>query len=125
MNTDRNSKIVKLMKGKIHRATVTQSDLNYEGSIGIDEVLLAASGILPNEAVQVWNISTGGRLETYALPLAPHSGQICLNGAAARSAQCGDLIIICSFCWVADDYDRSQVGKVVLVDEKNRVISIH
>src|ERR1700677_919565 len=111
MNTHKNSRLIKLLKGKIHWATVTQSDLSYEGSIGVDEALLDASGILPNEAVHVWNISTGGHLETYALPLARHSGQICLNGAAARSAQCGDLIIICAFCWITNDDDRSDLGK--------------
>jgi aspartate 1-decarboxylase len=112
---------VKLMKSKIHRATLTESNLDYEGSIGIDEALLEASGILPYEAVHVWNISTGGRLETYAVPLPKLSGRICLNGAAARSAQCGDLIIVCAFCWVASNCDRGRLGKVVLVDEHNQI----
>ena len=113
--------LVKLMKGKIHRAVVTQSDLNYEGSIGVDEELLEASGILPFEAVHVWNITNGNRLETYALPMERGSGQICMNGAGARLAHAGDLVIIASFCWMDEGAARSYQPHVVLVGEGNRV----
>lgn len=113
---------IKMMKAKIHRATVTRADLNYEGSIGIDECLMQAAGFLPGEAVHVWNINSGNRLETYALPAQAGSGEICLNGAAARLVQCGDLVIITSFCWLEEDAARRHRCKVILVDEKNKVI---
>ena len=114
--------LVKMMKSKIHRATVTRADLNYEGSIGIDEGLMEAAGLLPGEAVHVWNINSGGRLQTYALPLQRDSGQICLNGAAARLVQCGDLVIIASFCWLDEKVARRHDCKVVLVDSHNHAI---
>ena len=79
----------KLLKSKIHRATVTGSDLNYEGSIAVDPALLAAADIQPFEAVHVWNVTNGSRLQTYAIPGEPDSGQILLNGAAARLAAAG------------------------------------
>jgi len=114
--------LIKMMRGKIHRATVTRADLHYEGSIGIDECLMQAAGFLPGEAVHVWNVNSGSRLETYALPAPKGSSEICLNGAAARLVQCGDLVIITSFCWIDEDAARRHACKVVLVDEKNRVI---
>ncbi|HEX5235932.1 MAG TPA: aspartate 1-decarboxylase [Silvibacterium sp.] len=113
--------LIKLMKAKIHRATVTQSDLHYEGSIGIDEYLLDQSGILPFEAVHVWNLNNATRFETYAIPLKRHSGEICINGAAARLAQPGDLVIVASFCWMDDGEAHAHKPTVVLVDAKNRV----
>jgi aspartate 1-decarboxylase len=88
--------LLKMMKSKIHRAKVTRADLNDEGSIGIDEYLLRAADVLPGEAVHVWNVNSGARLETYALPSTAGSGEICLNGAAARLVQCGDLVITTS-----------------------------
>lgn len=112
--------LIKLMKSKIHRAVVTQSDLHYEGSIGIDEDLLEASGILPHEAVHVWNVNNSERFETYAIPLQRGSGEICINGAAARLAQPGDLVIIASFCWMEEEQGRSYKPTVVLVDGDNR-----
>jgi aspartate 1-decarboxylase len=114
--------MLKMMKSKIHRATVTRADLNYEGSIGIDSELMKAAGLLPGESVHVWNINTGERLETYAIAAEPRSGEICLNGAAARLAQCGDLIIITSFCWLDQEAALHHQGKVVLVDPGNRAI---
>lgn len=116
---------IKLMKSKIHRAVVTQSDLHYEGSIGVDEALLEASGILPFESVHVWNVNNSQRFETYAIPLARNSGEICVNGAAARLAQPGDLVIIASFCWMDDHEARDYKPKVLLVDEKNRPQANH
>jgi aspartate 1-decarboxylase len=114
--------LVKMMKSKIHRASVTGADLNYEGSIGIDEGLMEAAGVLPGEAVHVWNVNSGERFETYALPAKRASGEIRLNGAAARLAQCGDLVIITAFCWLEEEDARRHVCKVVLVDERNRQI---
>lgn len=112
--------LVKMMKGKIHRAVVTHSDLHYEGSIGIDESLLELSTILNGEAVHVWNVNNGERFETYALPLPRGSGQVCINGAAARLAQPGDLIIITSFSWMDDDAGGRFAPKIVFVDSNNR-----
>ena len=115
--------LLKLMKSKIHRAAVTQSDLHYEGSIGIDEDLLRASGILPFESVHVWNVNNAQRFETYAIPLPAGSGQICVNGAAARLAQAGDLVIVATFCWLDDKEAREHKPKVVLVGEGNRPVA--
>jgi aspartate 1-decarboxylase len=114
--------MIKMMKSKIHRATITRADLNYEGSIGIDSELMKAAGLLPGESVHVWNINTGERLETYAIASEPGSGEICLNGAAARLAQCGDLIIITSFCWLDEEAAYRHHGRVVLVDQNNRAV---
>ncbi|PYX37800.1 MAG: aspartate 1-decarboxylase [Acidobacteria bacterium] len=114
--------LLKLMKSKIHRATVTRADLNYEGSIGIDENLLESAGILAGESVHVWNINNGQRCETYALPSTRGSGEICLNGAAARLVQAGDLVIVTTFCWLEEEAARRHVCRVVLVDEKNRAL---
>ncbi len=110
---------VKMMKAKLHRATVTQSDLHYEGSIGIDADLLLLSGILPNEAVHVWNINTGQRWETYAIPMPAGSGEIQVNGAAARLAQAGDLVIIAAFSWMPESLATEHTPRVVLLDASN------
>lgn len=112
--------LLKMMKSKIHRATVTRADLNYEGSIAIDVALLETAGLLPGESVNVWNVNNGERFETYALPLTRGSGEICVNGAAARLVQVGDLVIVTSFCWLEEKEARSYTSKVILVDEKNR-----
>lgn len=112
--------LVKLMKSKLHRATVTRADLNYEGSIAVDADLLDAAGILHGESVHVWNVNNGERFETYALPLPAGSGEICVNGAAARLAQAGDLVIVTAFCWMEERETRNFSSKVVLVDDKNR-----
>ena len=115
--------LIKLMKAKIHRATVTGADLHYEGSIGIDLDLLDASGILPFEAVHVWNVSSGTRFETYAIPLQRGSGEVRVNGAAARLVQAGDLVIVASFCWMDDGEAHQFQPKVVLVGDRNRAIA--
>lgn len=112
-----------LLKAKIHRAVVTRADLNYEGSISIDQDLLDASEIVPFEAIHVWNINTGARLETYALPAERGSGEICLNGAAARCVQVGDLVIIAAFCHVEEKDILRHKPRIVLVDEANRPLS--
>lgn len=113
--------LLKLMKSKIHRATVTQSDLHYEGSIGIDEDLLDAAGILPFEAVHVWNVNNAQRFETYAIAMPRGSREIQLNGAAARLAQAGDVVIVATFCWMDDEQARSHEPSVLLLGEGNAV----
>lgn len=115
----REDMLVKLMKSKLHRGTVTRVDLDYEGSIGIDAELLELAGLLCGEAVQVWNVNNGRRFETYVLPSPRGSGEICLNGAAARLTLVGDLVIIASFCWLEREAALNHTGKVVLVDERN------
>jgi aspartate 1-decarboxylase len=112
--------LIKMMKGKIHRAVVTHSDLHYEGSVGVDESLLELSAILNGEAVHVWNVNNGERFETYALPLPRGSGQVCVNGAAARLAQPGDLIIITSFRWIDEASRERFTPQIVFVDSDNR-----
>jgi len=109
-----------MLKSKIHRATVTDADLNYEGSISIDEELLMAADILPYEKVAIYNVSNGERFTTYAIKGAPGSGTICLNGAAARKVSPGDLIIIASYVNVPEAEARDWKPKCVYVDAKNR-----
>jgi len=111
-----------MLKSKIHRAVVTETDLEYEGSITIDSTLLDAAGMLPGEKVHVVNINNGMRLETYIIPGEPDSGIICMNGAAARCAQPGDRVIVISYCLLPDDEARSHEPIVVKVDEKNRIM---
>lgn len=111
---------VKMMRSKIHRARVTQADLHYEGSIGIDTDLLELVGLLPNEAVHVWNVNTGARWETYAIPMPRGSREIQVNGAAARLAQVGDVLIIASFSWMPESDARVHAPRVVLMDAENR-----
>lgn len=111
-----------MCKGKIHRATVTQADLNYVGSITIDQDLLDAADIYPYEQVQVVNINNGARLETYTIPGARGSGVICLNGAAARLNAVGDLVIIISYAQCNEEEIRSLQPHVVFVDENNSMI---
>jgi aspartate 1-decarboxylase len=112
----------KLLKSKIHRATVTRSDLNYEGSVAVDVALLEAANIQLFESVQVWNLSNGSRLETYAVAAGRGTGEICLNGAAARHAQPGDLVIIASFAWLDEKEAAAHKPKLVFVDAQNRIV---
>lgn len=113
-----------MCKSKIHRATVTQADLNYEGSITIDEDLLKASGILPFEKVQVVDINNGARLETYTYAGPAGSGTVCLNGAAARLVHPGDKVIIISYAEMEVDEAERHQPRLVLVDDNNRVKDI-
>jgi len=110
-----------MCKGKIHRATVTQANLNYIGSITIDQDLLEAADIYPYERVQVVNISNGSRLETYVIAGARGSGVICLNGAAARLTAEGDIVIIISYGQYDEQEIRSLQPRIVFVDEQNRI----
>jgi aspartate 1-decarboxylase len=109
-----------LLKGKIHRATVTQCDLNYEGSISVDATLLERSGILPHEQVDVLNINNGERFTTYALPAPAGSGVIGVNGAAARRASAGDLVIIVAYARMQEAEAKTFQPRVLLVDANNR-----
>lgn len=113
-----------MMKSKIHRATVTNADLNYVGSITIDEALLEAANILPYEKVQVVNNNNGARFETYTIAGKRESGVVCVNGAAARLVQVGDILIIISYAWVDAAEMKDYQPRVVLVDEKNRIIKV-
>ena len=110
----------RMFKSKIHRATVTQADLHYEGSITIDEDLLERADILAHEAVDVWNVTRGTRLTTYALAGGRGSGVVCINGAAAHLNQPGDLVIVATFADMPDEEARSWHPKVVRVDARNR-----
>ncbi|MGM9928179.1 MAG: aspartate 1-decarboxylase [Bacillus sp. (in: firmicutes)] len=110
-----------MMKGKIHRATVTEANLNYVGSITIDEDILDAVDMLPNEKVAIVNNNNGARLETYIIPGERGSGVICLNGAAARLVQPGDIVIIISYVMVAEEKVRQHQPKIAIMDEKNRI----
>ena len=112
-----------LFRSKIHRATVTQADLDYEGSVTIDATLMRAADILPYEKVHIWNRTNGSRLETYALEGAPDSGVICVNGAAAHHARPGDIVIIATFAEAADEAEaRGWRPIVVHVDAQNRIV---
>jgi len=114
-----------LLKSKIHRATVTDADLHYVGSITIDEDLLKASDILPYEKVQVVDIDNGNRLETYAIPGPAGQGDICLNGAAARLVSPGDKVIIMSYVDVTEPVPQPWEPIVIHVDRNNRMVSLH
>jgi aspartate 1-decarboxylase len=109
-----------LLKGKIHRAAVTQCDLNYEGSISGDATLMERAGILPHEQVDVLNINNGERFTTYAIPAPAGSGTIGVNGAAARLAQKGDLVIIIAYARMDEAQAKTFQPRVVLVDAANR-----
>jgi len=116
---------IKLLKSKIHRAVVTDTNLNYSGSITIDRDLMDAAELLPNEAVLVADINNGTRHETYVIEGERGSGVICINGAAARLVNQGDLIIVLAFVYLPSDEAAKHKSKVVLVDEKNRVTGVH
>ena len=109
-----------LLKGKIHRAAVTQCDLNYEGSISVDATLMERAGILPHEQVDVLNINNGERFTTYAIPAPAGSGTIGVNGAAARLAQKGDLVIIVAYARMEEAEAKSFSPRVLLVDSNNK-----
>lgn len=116
--------LINMLKGKIHRATVTQAELNYVGSITIDKTLLDAAGILEYEKVQVVDINNGNRFETYTIAGEKDSGIICLNGAAARCVSVGDKIIIIAYCMADNNEAKELKPTVVFVDENNAVSSV-
>jgi aspartate 1-decarboxylase len=108
-----------MLKSKIHRATVTHADVDYEGSLTLDAHLLEAADILRNEEVHIWNVTRGTRLRTYAIPGVPGSGIVCVNGAAAHLARPGDLVIIATFTLLDDAAAQRHSPRIVLVGEKN------
>lgn len=108
-----------LLKSKIHRATVTDANLDYEGSLTIDRLLLEAADILPHEQVEVYDITNGSRLTTYAIVGEAGTGTMCINGAAAHLVRPGDLIIVVTYAEYTDDEAKSHVPRVVQVDRKN------
>ncbi len=110
-------------KSKIHRATVTHADLEYEGSVTIDEDLMDAAGIWDYEAVHIWNITRGTRLQTYAIKGQRGSGVICINGAAAHLNKPGDMVIIATFAELEESEARAHKPAVVLVDRQNRIVA--
>ncbi|WP_133585646.1 aspartate 1-decarboxylase [Sphingobacterium yanglingense] len=114
--------MIEVMKSKIHRARVTQAELNYVGSITIDEDLMEAADILANEKVQIVNNNNGARLETYVIPGERGSGTICLNGAAARMVQVGDIVIIISYALMDREEARTHQPRLVFPDDHNRLI---
>ncbi len=113
-----------MMKGKIHRARVTEANLNYVGSITIDEDIIDAVGMLPNEKVQIVNNNNGARLETYIIPGERGSGVVCLNGAAARLVQQGDVIIIVAYGIMSEEEARQFTSRVAIMNEHNHIIDM-
>lgn len=113
-----------MLKAKLHRATVTGADLDYEGSIGIDRDLLDAAGILPHERVDVFNLNTGGRFTTYAIEAQRGSRGICVNGAAARLVQTGDKLIIVAYCQIPAEEARNYHPTVVVLGEGNAIARV-
>ncbi len=111
-----------MLRAKLHRATVTQCDLHYEGSISIDKDLLDASGILVNERVDIWNITNGARLSTYAIEAPRGSKTFGVNGAAARHFQLGDRIIVATFAQIEEEKARQHAPTVVMLDDKNEIV---
>ena len=112
-----------LMKSKIHRATVTDANLHYQGSVTLDPLLMEAADILEHERVDVLDVTNGNRLTTYAIPGAPGRGEVCLNGAAAHLVTRGDLVILVTYAEYEEDEARRHRPHVVFVDERNRAVA--
>jgi aspartate 1-decarboxylase len=112
-----------MMKSKIHRATVTDANLHYQGSVTVDPLLLAEADILENERVEIYDVTNGNRFATYAIPGAPGKGEICLNGAAAHLVAKGDLVILATYADYEDAEARAHRPRVVFVDAQNRSTS--
>lgn len=113
-----------MLKSKIHRATVTQADLHYVGSVAIDAALMEAADLIEGEQVVIADITNGARLETYAITAPPGSGTITINGAAAHLVNPGDLVIIMSYCMLEDAEARALKPRVVHVDANNRIVGL-
>ena len=113
-----------MLKGKIHRATVVQAELDYVGSITIDPLLMESAGILEYEKVQVVDVNNGNRFETYVITGEKGSGMVCLNGAAAREVSVGDKVIIMCYCELDENEVKSHKPKVVFVDDDNHIVSL-
>ncbi len=110
-----------MLKGKIHRATVTEANVEYEGSVTIDRDLMQAADLLPYEQVEIWDCTNGARLTTYAIEGERASGEICINGAAAHLVKPHDVVIIAAFCQVDDEEAQGWQAKRVFVDASNRI----
>jgi aspartate 1-decarboxylase len=110
-----------LLKSKIHRATVTEANLDYEGSVTIDEALMRAANIVEFEQVHVYDVTNGNRIITYAMLGPPQSGTICINGAAAHKVHPGDIVILATYALLSDHEEQGFRPKIVQVDQKNRV----
>ncbi len=110
-----------LLKGKVHRATVTEANKDYDGSLTLDSTLMEAAGILPNELIHVWDVTRGTRLVTYAMRGEPNSGIVCVNGAGAHLVHVGDLVIVAAYAEMEEAEARKHQPTVVRVDEKNRI----
>ena len=115
---------ITMLHAKIHRATVTQADLDYVGSVTVDSVLLEASGILPGEKVAIVDVTNGARLETYTIAGEPGSGVLSINGAAAHLIHPGDLVILIAYAQMTPEEAREFVPSIVHVDEKNRIVHL-
>lgn len=115
---------ISMLKSKIHRAVITQAELNYVGSVTIDEELMEASGLYEYERVHIVNVNSGSRIETYVIAGERGSGVICLNGAAARSGQKGDHVIIMAYANMTPEEIKAHRPKVVFVGEKNEIIRV-
>lgn len=113
-----------MLNAKIHRARVTEANLNYVGSITIDQDIIDAVGMLPNEKVQIVNNNNGARLETYIIPGERGSGVVCLNGAAARLVQEGDVVIILTYTMIAEENISTHQPKIAIMDEHNKIVEI-
>ena len=113
-----------VLRSKIHRATVTQADLDYVGSISIDEELMEESGIVEWEKILVLDVTNGSRLETYAIKAPPGSGEICINGAAAHLVNPGDLVILLTYQGVEEGEIENHQPRIVHVDEQNKIIEL-
>jgi len=113
-----------MLKGKIHRATVTDANLDYEGSITVDQKLMEAADIIQFEQVHIYNVSNGNRFETYCIEGPPGSGTICLNGAAARMVSRGDLVIIAAYGLMNAEEIKSHKPKLVYVDAQNQIVKV-
>lgn len=116
--------LITVLRGKLHRAVATGADLHYEGSIGIDQDLLDACGILRNERVDIYNVDNGERFSTYAIPLTGGTREIVVNGAAARKVQKGDKLIICAYGQIHLDAAASHQPQVVILDAENNILGV-
>lgn len=116
--------LLNMYKGKIHKAVVTEANLNYVGSITIDRDLMDGAGMIEGERVQIVNNFNGERIETYVIEGERGSGVICLNGAAARRVQVGDEVIIISYCWIGEEEAKKLIPKIVFVDKENKIMEI-
>lgn len=113
--------LLEFLQAKIHRATVTDSSLHYQGSIGVDSDLIARAGMRSNQRIQVLNVTNGERFETYLIPAPAGSKSIIINGAAARLAQRGDLVILCTYCLLDEGEAERHSPNILLLDEQNRI----